>query len=268
MEPITIEELHNLLLDIAKEMHDILVRHDIPYYMLGGSQLGAVRHQGIIPWDDDMDFGVPRDFFQNAVDVLSRELPPRYKLRTTFDSPRILGDLCKIEDTATLIQETTWKSHLKDEMGVFIDLFPLDYSDGKYDLFSRDRVIGFLVGLQKYRFCSLKPRPFGKKIVAAIIKIVLLGVNRPFFTMFIRRFLLKKSGSHYANYYGAWMKKETVPISVFGVPTLYKVNDIMLYGVQDADKYLKSLYGDYMKLPSLEWRNAHLHLAGMFRKKL
>ncbi len=266
MKSITIEELHMLLLNMAKEMHEILVKHGIPYYMLGGSQLGAVRHQGIIPWDDDMDFGIPRDFFDNAVSILSKELPQRYKLHTTFDSPRMLGDLCKIEDTATLIQETAWKSHLKDEMGVFIDIFPLDYSDGRYHHFSRDRIIDFFVGLQKYRFFSIKPRPFGKKIIAVFIKSTFFWMKRTFITMFIRRFLLAKTGTHYANHYGAWMRKETVPISAFGLPVLYKFNDIQLYGVQDPDTYLKSLYGDYMKLPPPDCRKEHL--AGKFFKDL
>ena len=265
MRAVSIDELHELLLAMAQEMHSILTKHSIPYYMLGGSQLGAVRHKDIIPWDDDMDFGVPRQYFDKAIKVLSQEFPERYKIHSTYDSPRMLGDLCKIEDTTTLIQETGWKSHLKDEMGVFIDIFPLDYSNGKYGFFSRDHIIDSLLGIQKYRFFSIKPRPFVKKIIALFIKFIFCWMNRKFVTSFIRNFMLKKSGTHYANYYGAWGRKETVAISAFGEPTLYKMNKIELFGVQDYDTYLKSLYKNYMELPPVEKRKAHI--AGMFYRE-
>ena len=61
---ISLPECHNILLNIAIDFHNTCAKHNIPYYMLGGTQLGAVRHKGFIPWDDDMDFGVPRMYFE------------------------------------------------------------------------------------------------------------------------------------------------------------------------------------------------------------
>ena len=63
MEKIGIKEIQQHLLGIAKEFDRICTKHNIPYFMLYGTMLGAVRHKGFIPWDDDMDFGVPIEYY-------------------------------------------------------------------------------------------------------------------------------------------------------------------------------------------------------------
>ena len=77
---ISLPECHSILLNIATAFHNICVAHNIPYYMLGGPQLGAVRHRGMIPWDDDMDFGVPREYFEQLKQILSTELQSSYNV--------------------------------------------------------------------------------------------------------------------------------------------------------------------------------------------
>ena len=75
MKKMTLDEIHLTLLDIAKEFDRICVKHNIPYYMIGGTMLGAVRHKGFIPWDDDMDFGVPVEYYEELQRILDKELP-------------------------------------------------------------------------------------------------------------------------------------------------------------------------------------------------
>lgn len=72
----TAEELHGILLAMAKTFHKICVEEDIPYYMVAGTMLGAKRHKGFIPWDDDMDFAIPRAYYEKAKNVLKTKLPP------------------------------------------------------------------------------------------------------------------------------------------------------------------------------------------------
>ena len=69
-----VEEIHHILLNIAAAFHQICIKHDIPYCMLGGTMLGAVRHKGFIPWDDDMDFAVPREYYEKIIELLEQEL--------------------------------------------------------------------------------------------------------------------------------------------------------------------------------------------------
>ena len=74
-----VEELHKILLDIAKDFHQVCVDHNIPYYMLGGTMLGAVRHKGFIPWDDDMDFGVERKYLEKLEKIYAEKVNSPYK---------------------------------------------------------------------------------------------------------------------------------------------------------------------------------------------
>lgn len=89
---------------IAKEFHRLMCKHHIPYYMIGGTMLGAVRHNGFIPWDDDMDFGVPRLFYKKCKNVLESELQFPYRFISS-QKGRVNYDSSKIEDIDTLIIE-------------------------------------------------------------------------------------------------------------------------------------------------------------------
>ena len=73
MNQVDTNQCHKLLLKIAKEFDQICTKYDIPYYMLGGTMLGAIRHKGFIPWDDDMDFGVPRLYYNLLIQKLENE---------------------------------------------------------------------------------------------------------------------------------------------------------------------------------------------------
>ena len=86
MEKIEVKECHKYLLQISKVFHEICARHNIPYYMIGGTMLGAIRHHGFIPWDDDMDFGVPREHYSGLMGILDKELPSEYNIISIYHS--------------------------------------------------------------------------------------------------------------------------------------------------------------------------------------
>ena len=100
-----ISEVHQILLGIAKEFDRICRENDIPYYMLGGTMLGAVRHKGFIPWDDDMDFGVPRPYYDRLVSVLESELLHPYRCCTYRNNQGVFAPFVKIDDYRTLADD-------------------------------------------------------------------------------------------------------------------------------------------------------------------
>lgn len=263
MKSMTKEELQDVLLEIAKEFHRICTRNNIPYYMLGGTMLGAVRHKGFIPWDDDMDFGIPRKDFKRCLDILNKELPEKYEMLSIDCSKCILNECVKISDKHTLIHEF-YKENCVNEFGVNIDLFPLDFTDDNLGLFSRNRMIDILHKIQQYRFLSVKQRPIHKKVVAFLVKIIFFPLGRKNMVNYIQRFLLLETGNCMANHCGAWGLKEIISNNVMGTPQLYSFEDTQFYGVQDADAYLKCLYGNYMQLPPKDKR--HLHIIHAFFK--
>ena len=260
MKQITdVNELHEILLDIAKEFHGICTENGIPYYMLGGTMLGAIRHKGFIPWDDDMDFGVRREHFNRLKDVLRAKLDPRYKVLTFPDSDAMYYDFIKIVDTRTMLKEL-YKEHVT-ENGINIDIFPLDHATSKK---GNSKKIEHVLRLHSYRHLSIKPRPMVKKIIALAVKTVFFWWKKDTVIRYIDKHLIEKSGDYIANVYGAWGAKETVPKEVMGKPVLYAFENTEFYGVAMPDAYLKSLYGDYMQLPPAEKR--HLHLVGAYWK--
>lgn len=250
----TAEELHGILLDLGKEFHRVCTRYNIPYYMLGGTMLGAIRHKGFIPWDDDMDFGVPREHYERLKDVLNKELPSYYKVLTLDNSKALFTDIIKISDERTEIKEK-FKDNVKESLGINIDIFPLDKSSGNS---KKAKAITVLLKLSAYRFLSLTPKKSYKKALAVLLKILFCRMNKRMVINIIDKHLIEYEGDYIANVYGAWGIKETVQKNVMGIPVLYRFEDTYFYGVADYHAYLSSLYKNYMQLPSPEKRHIHI----------
>lgn len=255
MKEITsIKEIHLILLDIAKEFHCICTKHNIPYYMLGGTMLGAIRHKGFIPWDDDMDFGVPRVYFNKLKSVLENELPSKYKIFTIDNSDALFVNIVKIADVRTEIIEIG-KEHISGQIGINIDIFPLDSINAKT---CKTKVINILLRLQYLILQSTESRPLIKKYIALVTKQLFFFLSKRKIIDYIENHLIGEAGNLVANIYGAWATKEIVPQSVMGTPVLYKYEDFRLYGVADPSIYLSGLYGDYLKLPPESKRHYHI----------
>lgn len=253
---ITLDGLHEILYDIAKNFHDICTRNAIPYYMLGGTLLGAVRHKSIIPWDDDMDFGVPRKYFGQLKLFLSQELPAYYKVVDLINDNESASPTLKIEDTRTSIKEFG----KVQRHGVFVDIFPLDKTNGNKSLFSRNSLIQNLVRIDQYRKKQEDRRGI-KKLIEFVTKNVFCLFPQNYFLRKADEIAANGNGDCCANHFGFWRMKEIMPIKIFQKREIYDIGNIQLYGVADYDNYLKSLYGDYMQLPPEKKR--HIHISGM-----
>ena len=253
MKPITdIHELHSIILQIGKTFHKICQENNIPYYMLGGTLLGAIRHKGFIPWDDDMDFGIPRKHYFHALDILRKQLPPEYKVVTIEDGVGIFGEIAKVEDTRTVINEMG-RDVTGKTAGVFIDIFPIDETNDNYGRFSRNMLILRLLHAQQLVMSNSKHPGHAEKLCKFTSK--LLG--RYFFLRLLRA-VVRKSGTHNTNYSGMWDRRETVKKEIIGKPKLYDFEDTQFYGVNKPHEYLTSLYDDYMQLPPEDKRHTHL----------
>lgn len=259
MKKIDINECHTLLLDMAKEFHRICMKYNIPYYMLGGTMLGAVRHKGFIPWDDDMDFGIPREHYIRFKEACKSELSSRYKFICGDNSDYAILGVGKIIDTNTEIRET-YSINTDETIGINIDVFPLDYTNDAKGIFSLNKRMRMAFKLQKLLFVNADDRQGVKKWLAKFIKVV-LPLNKKTIPQYIERKFLKRnrldSNNSVYNIAGAWGMKELIPMEFFGQPNKYKFEDIELFGVADYDGYLRSLYSNYMQLPPEDKRHIH-----------
>lgn len=121
----TIEVAHGRIFEIGKYFHDILEQHSIPYYMLGGTMLGAVRHKGFIPWDDDIDLMMFREDYEKLCKIAPEEFKHPYFFQTQYVDFGALWGHAKLRNTNTTGILTKYKG-LKINQGIFIDIFPLD----------------------------------------------------------------------------------------------------------------------------------------------
>ena len=140
LKPIaSVKELQGVLLGIAKVFHEICVAENIPYFMVGGTMLGSIRHKGFIPWDDDMDFAVYRKDFERLLKILPERLPAPYRMLTRKETASVTGFL-KISDERTL-HVYRWTDGQERDYGVDIDIFQLDPATTK----TRGRIKDFIL---------------------------------------------------------------------------------------------------------------------------
>ena len=116
-----------VLLDLVEEVDRICRKYDIKYFLIAGSLLGAIRHKGMIPWDDDIDIALFREDYEKLEKVLPLELPSHMFMQTLATDPEYPTAHMKIRDSNTSgIYPWAAEKHLRYNMGIFIDVFALD----------------------------------------------------------------------------------------------------------------------------------------------
>ena len=243
---------------ILKEFQRICEAEGLRYFVVAGSMLGAVRHQGFIPWDDDIDVAMPRQDYDKFLRVAPKLLPKGYRLET----PRQRDHVTIV---STIISEKggfTLNNAAKTlHTGAWIDIMMID---GVPDP-------GIRRTSHYYRYMALRAlyqishfdevvdqnreRPMLEKAIirfAAATRIQRFvdskKVNRRIERLM--RSVPYDSSNYVATYCGIYRKNEIVPKSWYGKGTKYAFEDTEVYGLDDADKYLTQLYGDYMTPPA------------------
>ena len=246
-------ELKKIQLDMLKVFIDICEKYNLKYYMLGGSCLGAVRHNGYIPWDDDIDVGLYRKDYEKFLSVCQNELPSNLFLQTIYTDKEYLSNFAKLRNSNTTFIEKAMKN-LHINHGVYIDIFPLDeYCHSKIDNFKIYLCQLFLSFKLNFENMSLKYRML-RKLTS------ILNVNLDKLKFKKDKLLRKYENSNAAsvrNFCGIWQEREITEKSVFGDGLKIKFENLDVVIPQKYDDYLTKLYGDYMTLPPEEERIPH-----------
>ena len=115
-----------VLLDMYLSFAEVCEKHGLKYFVVGGTLLGAIRHKGFIPWDDDFDVGMLRDDYEEFIKIAAKEINSPLFFQTPYTDPGYFVSWVKIRNsTTTGISKIT--NHRRFNQGLYLDIFPMDY---------------------------------------------------------------------------------------------------------------------------------------------
>ena len=261
MEKIT--ELRRLQLEeleILDEVVRICDKHNLDYFLVGGTCLGAVRHKGFIPWDDDIDIAMLREDYEKFMLIAIDEINDKYFIQCPLtDKKYYLGFIKVRKNNTTFIQEQEKKEINDSHQGFFIDIFPLDYTNNINSLSLKLNII-MAKNLTQTMIYKRGYKKFNELMHPLIS---LLGL--PFSINRLQRWvnkLMQKQNNKEHKYIGSFAgayhyKKDTFPCNKVLPSKKIEFEGKKYKTFNDFRWYLNHLYGDYMKLPKVEDRVTH-----------
>ena len=245
-----LRKLQLVQLEILKVIDDIFQKHDIKYSLYAGTLLGAVRHKGFIPWDDDLDICMSRREYDRFIRIWNEEKPEGYILQNKENTPEFVQSFTKIRKEHTTFLQYEWEKD-KYHTGIFVDIFPIDrMPEGKVKL----AVFQLKCMLYQLYTREFVPPKSGK--VTKCITAILLKCTSKTMRPKLRKKLLTSITKYndVKQYHTAAI--ETVaslrikfPADMLDSYTKILFEDAEFMCFADWDEHLKCKFGDYMKLP-------------------
>ena len=258
MKELSDSEMKEVSLDILSYVHKFCLSNDIEYSIAYGTLIGAVRHGGFIPWDDDIDIVMTREHYTRFINLFNQNYPSSYKVHSIENDKKYHFPFAKVEDTRTIKDELGYRNQ-----GIGIDVFPLDKlpNDSKeaIEVINRAKKIRTFIMLKNMRYRS--GRSFFKNLTLYVGKLFLL----PFSYYMLNSKLIKlatsnsdKETSLFANVvWGTYLKKEILCDKLLNDFVTIKFEGRDYNSIKHYHDYLTHVYGDYMQLPPEEKRVTH-----------
>lgn len=265
MNKITLIEQKKIELEILIYIDELCRQNHINYSLIGGTLIGALRHKGFIPWDDDIDIFLLRGDYERLIDLIRDS--ERYKVYIPGETENYFYGFTKIMDTRTVSYNSFEKELGFPEMGVFIDIFPFDNIPEGYD----DKMIKAVNSYQKkaiianrtasYYYSDNKVKSFVKKVMLYIPHVLYAKKNTAYWmdmaVKTAKAYADKNTeyiGSFFGNLTKRTGKKEIFPREVFEGYIEAEFEDHNFKIMKNYDAYLTAMFGDYMTPPPEEKR--------------
>lgn len=258
MKKIEIDELRLIQLEIMQYVHDFCKSNNIRYSMSGGTLLGAVRHRGYIPWDDDIDIMMPRPDYERFCMLFDNRVfqaNTTYRVISSYNDSQFFQPFAKVVNTKTFMTEAYDKP--LDHLGVNIDVFPIDgLPDDENEREKYWKFIARQKNISTAVYEKNNPNEHGIKKVLRRILFFLFGFRKTnFYANRLHEYGKKnlfEDSKFIANSIFGYHKKETMPGSLFDGFVELDFENKKFMAVKDWKIYLTNLFGDYMKLPPVE----------------
>lgn len=254
--PEELERLQAALYQILAEIKRVCDKHGIRYFITGGTAIGAHFWGKILPWDDDVDVGMPRADYERFARIAQKEMGDDYFLQTPQTDPHVPFFFMKVRMNGTEFNEGTFR-HLNMHQGIYVDIFPFDkIPQGKWAEKIQHNVLFFLNGLfiakeiWQWKYCGRcdieKPRERGFWACLMTRILITLLPKRLIFWLMVRTQTLF-NGSRSACYKNIITKSERVAADDIIHPQLVKLGSLEVAAPRDLLAYLNNHYGKVRK---------------------
>lgn len=252
-------DIQKVILEIFRSVAFVCENNNIDYYAIGGTCLGAVRHKGFIPWDDDMDIAIPVEDYRRFIDAAKNELPDYLEIYTPGDAEHNMLPFLKVVDTRTAFIEGAILNYKDRFTGIWLDVMPLSgfpsKKIGRKMFFLKRRII----------FTVAYKTKFGIRGQKKIIWLL----------MYPLRFVLKKNSfwnqwldflekypfykSDFTGYvWSGNLYRLIFPRKWFDGFVLLDFEDMKIRCPAGYDGFLTQMFGNYMELPPENERLGHV----------
>lgn len=255
----TVRDVQNKILETMKYIDKLCRKHGVVYYIMGGTALGAIRHGGFIPWDDDLDIFMTPDQYEKFKHVFEQEQSEKFVLQEWRTTPNYL-EYAKIRMNGTTFIEQCFAERKDMHHGIYVDIMILHkVPDRRW--------------IQKLVYCESKfvtlyalsqrnwmPKTKGQSIILKSLRFMPCKFMAKIAYRHIYHYDKMKTRFKYCYWITpAKFRNGLFDESFFSSPVDIPFEDTVLYGSEKIKEYLEYRYGDYMKLPSEETRRASVH---------
>ena len=268
MSAINLKPVWDATLDVYKEVAKICDRHGLRYYLTDGTALGAVRHKGFIPWDDDFDMSMPREDYQKFVEISKKELPSHLKFVNWENASEFMLLFGKVQDSRKEVLASIENAcGYELSSGIYIDIIPIDgYPESAIERLFVKFAVAILSCMIRFRCMSLKDQSKNGRLVwiaGCLFSLLMPWMDGQSCKRRCERFLTRHpfDGAHFvgrASMRLTMLNRKPMPSAYWGRPSRGLFNGVDVPLPSDVDSYLRFYYGDYMKLPPESQRH-HVH---------
>ena len=251
---LSIEETHKYTLNLAKRIIDIINDNGLRYWVTYGTLLGAIRHKGFIPWDDDFDIGMPREDYNKLLEIFDSDRNRYYPitLHNKYTNKYCFYNISRVCDERFYLKFDGHKYH----SGLFIDIYPFDGMGNSDDLKYWNHYFSNYHKFMKCAYLSESIGLFGRTKLNKILNIPMLLLAK----IHGNRYYLdkldqyKKFDLYDSKYAGVPCWEPFVHTNCYTELIELPFEDFTVMVPRNYDLLLRESYGDYMKLPPEEQR--------------
>ncbi len=255
----SVRDVQKVILDVMKYIDKLCREYGIVYYIMGGTALGAIRHGGFIPWDDDLDIFMTPDQYKKFKEVFDAEHAKQFVIQEWRTTPDYL-EYAKVRMNGTTFIEESFKDRKDMHHGIYVDIMILHKVPDSKLIQKLVYYESKFVTLYALSQRNWKPKTRGQALVRNSLKLMPCKLIAKLFYKRIYRYDNMKSSYKYCYWITpAKFKSGLFDASFFEKPVDIPFEDTVLMGSEKIKEYLAYRYGDYMKLPSKEAQKAAVH---------